>query len=34
MYQRFNEWLKEQVKKQTKQIEKQQTAADHLVTRF
>ena len=22
MYQRFNEWLKEQVKKQTKQIEK------------
>lgn len=34
MYQHFNEWLKEQVKKQTKQIEKQQTAADHLVTRF
>ncbi|MCG6527780.1 hypothetical protein K6U28_15570, partial [Vibrio parahaemolyticus] len=34
MYQRFNEWLKEQFKKQTKQIEKQQTAADHLVTRF
>jgi exonuclease SbcC len=34
MYQRFNDWLKEQVKKQTKQIEKQQTAADHLITRF
>jgi exonuclease SbcC len=34
MYQHFNDWLKEQVKKQTKQIEKQQSAADHLMTRF